>query len=307
MIERRPFLDLLSHILLIFGALVALLPLWATLVVSTHSQQDLIEGGTPLWFGSEGLSVYARLLIDGPASGPTAPMAQLLANTAIAAAIVTAAKLVLALATAYAIVFFRFPLRMLAFWVVLLTLMLPVEVRLLPTAAIADDVLLPLREGWATLAAFQGSDVTVSVPRISLLESPAGLALPLIASAVAALLFRQLFLTVPDDLVEAAKIDKAGSWRFFRDILLPMSRVQIAALALVLFVHAWGMHAWPLVAARTPEAATLSVGLAQALNTGAVPMWPEVAAMAVIALLPPAVLVLSLNWLGRRALTRRRR
>ncbi len=193
-------------------------------------------------------------------------------NSFIMAMVIAVGKIVISLMSAFAIVYFRFPLRMLAFWLIFLTLMLPVEVRIVPTYQV--------------------------IANLGMLNSYAGLTIPLIASATATFLYRQLFLTIPDELAEAARVDGAGPWRFFRDILEPMSRTNTAALFVILFIYGWNQYLWPLLITTDPEYYTVVMGiqrLAQAADSD--PFWNLVMATALLAMLPPVlVTILMQRW-----------
>jgi len=179
-------------------------------------------------------------------------------------------KIAISLLSAYAIVYFRFPFRMGFFWMIFLTLMLPVEVRILPTF----DV----------------------ITRLDMLNSYWGLTVPLIASATATFLFRQFFLTVPDELVEAARIDRAGPLRFFRDILLPLSRTNIAALFIILFIFGWNQYLWPLIVTTEEDLYTVVMGIQRMINAGeALPVWHYIMGTAVLGMIPPVIVVLAMQ------------
>ena len=224
MIERRPLLDFLAHAILLVGVAVVAFPVYLTLVASTQSAQD-IATSRPLSLlpGSHALQTYQAALFGGQSSsGSRMPAAgPMMLVSLISALIIAVGKIAISLLSAFAIVYFRFPLRRLVFWMIFVTLMLPVEVRISPTYAVVSD--------------------------LGMLNSYAGLTVPLIASATATFLFRQFFLTVPDELVEAARVDGAGPMRFFKDILLPMSTTSIAALFVIQFIYGWNQYLWPLL------------------------------------------------------------
>ncbi|GMG81138.1 sn-glycerol-3-phosphate ABC transporter permease UgpE [Paralimibaculum aggregatum] len=310
MIERRPVLTFLTHTVLIFGVLAICFPLWMALVASTHDGSRLSQDPLPLWFGDQGLATYTKLMTEGAAGAGTASVGRMLLNSAIMAVGITAGKIAISLTAAYAIVFFRFPFRMISFWLIFVTLMLPVEVRILPTFDVAADMLKPVRSLWDVIAGdalfsqWLGYEVRLEIPRLSLLNSYPGLILPLIASATATFLFRQVFLTIPDSLVEAAKMDGAGPWRFFRDILLPMSRTNIAALTIILFIYGWNQYVWPLVVTTDADYTTVVMGIQRMVNSGeALPVWHEIMGTAVLALLPPVIVVLAMQKLFVKGLT----
>ncbi len=262
MVEKRGIGFFLTHAVLILGIAVVGLPIYLTLVGSTVTQQDIIQPPLPLVPGPHLVKNYSDALF----SGVNVPVMRMLANSMVMALGIAIGKIVISILSAYAIVYFRFPFRMFAFWTIFITLMLPVEVRIVPTFEVAAD--------------------------LGLLNSYAGLTLPLIASATATFLFRQFFLTVPDELVEAARIDGAGPVRFFKDILLPLSRTNIAALFVILFIFGWNQYLWPLLITTEPEMNTIVVGIKQMLPTADDwGNWPVTMATAMLAMIPPVFVV----------------
>ncbi|MCW4151560.1 sn-glycerol-3-phosphate ABC transporter permease UgpE [Halomonas sp. 18H] len=264
---RRPGLDAISHILLILALLAFSLPVWLAIIAATHDQSSLYTGTAPLWFGDQGLDNF-RAILSEPVARLGTDVARLLFNSTVMALGIACGKIFIAILAAYAIVFFRFPLRRLCFWLIFITLMLPVEVRIMPTYKIAAD--------------------------LNLLNSYAGLILPLIASATATFLFRQFYMTVPPELLEAARVDGAGPWRFLRDILLPLSKTNIAALFVIMFLYGWNQYLWPLLITTESDYMTIVVSLKRMLSSAdnLVP-WQAVMATALLAMLPPvAVIVL---------------
>lgn len=270
MIENRPLLTILTHAVLILGVAAVCFPIWMALVGSTHLGARLSQDPLPLWFGNQGWETYSSLLTKGLSDAGGVSVGRMLFNSLIMAVGITVGKIAVSLIAAYAIVFFRFTGRMVCFWLIFITLMLPVEVRILPTFDVAA--------------------------RLDLLNSYQGLILPLIASATATFLFRQIFLTIPDELLEAAKIDGAGPLRFFWDILLPVSRTNIAALTIILFIYGWNQYLWPLLMTTDAEFTTVVIGISRMLNSGeARPVWDQIMGMAVLAMLPPILVVLSMQ------------
>lgn len=274
MIERRPWLDLLCHVCLIAAVLVLVFPLWIALVGSTHTQARMLQSPVPLWFGDQALQNYTEVLLDGQGKGHssfnTIPLLSALKNSVIMALGICIGKITISLLSAFALIYFRFPFRKTAFAVVFMTLMLPVEVRIVPTYKIVAD--------------------------LGMLDSYTGLILPLIASATATFLFRQFFMTIPDELVEAARTDGAGPMRFFFDILLPMSRPCLAALFVILFVYGWNQYLWPLLITTKESLYTVVMSVSrQAIVTESAPQWHLVTAMAVLSLLPPVVVVIAMQ------------
>jgi sn-glycerol 3-phosphate transport system permease protein len=296
MIENRPLLTILTHAVLILGVAAVCFPVWMALVGSTHVGARLSQDPLPLWFGSQGWETYSGLLTEGLSDAGGVSVGRMLLNSLIMAVGITVGKIAVSLIAAYAIVFFRFTGRMVCFWLIFITLMLPVEVRILPRFTgrmvcfwlIFITLMLPVEV--RILPTF---DVAA---RLDLLNSYQGLILPLIASATATFLFRQIFLTIPDELLEAAKIDGAGPLRFFWDILLPVSRTNIAALTIILFIYGWNQYLWPLLMTTDAEFTTVVIGISRMLNSGeARPVWDQIMGMAVLAMLPPILVVLSMQ------------
>jgi sn-glycerol 3-phosphate transport system permease protein len=270
-VERRPAWTFVTHAVLILGILVVAFPVYVTLVASTHTSEDLV-GKVPLWFGDRFLENYGTVLSTGmKAAGPT-PMAVMLWNSLVMAVGVAVGKIAISILSAYAIVYFRFPFRMVCFWTIFLTLMLPVEVRIMPTFKVVAD--------------------------LGLLNTYAGLTIPLIASATATFLFRQFFLTVPEELSEAARIDGAGPLRFFWSILVPLSRTNIAALFVILFIFGWNQYLWPLLMTTQEGMYTIVLGIKRMTAAAeAAANWNLVMATAMLALVPPVIIVvLTQRW-----------
>ena len=265
MVERRPAWTVLTHAVVIVGILVVAFPVYVTLVASTHTAEDLV-GKVPLWFGDRFLENYRTILSTGMRSAGPTPVGIMMWNSFVMAVSIAVGKIVISILSAYAIVYFRFPLRMACFWMIFLTLMLPVEVRIMPTFKVVAD--------------------------LGLLNTYAGLTVPLIASATATFLFRQFFLTVPDELLEAARIDGAGPLRFFWSILVPLSRTNVAALFVILFIFGWNQYLWPLLMTTQEGMYTIVLGIKRMTAAAeAASNWNLVMATAVLAMVPPAVIV----------------
>ena len=266
MVEDRPLLNLLAHLVLIVGVAVVAMPLWITFVASTHGPNDFMSGVVPILPGPHLVENYSRMFSTGVSTSGMPPVGRMLLNSAIMALSISIGKIAISILSAFAIVYFRFPLRMLAFWVIFATLMLPVEVRIVPTYKVVAD--------------------------LGLLNTYAGLSIPLIASATATFLFRQLFLTMPDELTEAARIDGAGPMKFFRDILLPLSRTNIAALFVIMFIYGWNQYLWPLLVTTSSDKYTIVAGIKRMADVAdAQPQWHLVMATAILAVLPPLLVV----------------
>lgn len=267
MVDRNPWLTALSHLVLIVGVALVAFPLYLAFIASTHTADAVAQAPMPLLPGAEMWNNYRAALFGAGQLGSSTNVAHMMGVSFIVALVITVGKIAISLLSAFAIVYFRFPLKMLCFWAIFLTLMLPVEVRILPTYKVVAD--------------------------LGLLNTYAGLTLPLIASATATFLFRQFFLTVPDELVEAARIDGAGPMRFFRDILVPLSRTSIAALFVIQFIYGWNQYLWPLLMTTSEDMYPVVIGIKRMVSTGdAQTEWNIVMATALIAMLPPTLIVM---------------
>lgn len=270
MIENRPWLTFISHFTLLLGIGVVALPVWVAIVASTHPSSAFGVGHIPLWFGDAASETWGAVLFEEAGNGVSQPVWWMMLNSLIMALGITFGKIAISLISAYAIVFFRFPFRGLCFWTIFITLMLPVEVRIVPTYEV--------------------------VANLDLLNSYTGLTLPLIASATATFLFRQCFLSIPGELVEAARIDGAGPIRFFFDILLPLSRTNIAALFVILFIYGWNQYLWPLLITTDDAYYTLVMSIKRMLSvTDGDIEWNQIMATTLLAMLPPVAVVLGMQ------------
>ncbi len=266
MIENRPLLTFFSHLILAIGVLVVALPVYVTFVASTRTAEDVIHAPMPMLPGSHLVENYTTVLTQG-AGESKAGVGRMMVNSLVSALVIAVGKIAISLLSAFAIVYFRFPLRSLAFWVIFITLMLPVEVRILPTYKVVSD--------------------------LGMLDTYAGLTIPLIASATATFLFRQFFLTIPDELAEAARIDGAGPIRFLWDVVIPLSRPNIAALFVILFIYGWNQYLWPLLVTTQEDMYTAVIGIKRMISGGdAATDWNLVMATAMLAMVPPALVVL---------------
>ncbi|WP_439605932.1 sn-glycerol-3-phosphate ABC transporter permease UgpE [Hydrogenophaga sp.] len=268
MIERRPGLTVLSHAVLILGVLVVGFPLYLTFVASTQTAEAIVQAPMSLLPGNQLIENYtAALQGTGMGAASNAPVGRMMMVSLITALVIAIGKIAISLLSAFAIVYFRFPFRMLFFWAIFVTLMLPVEVRIGPTYAV--------------------------VANLGMLNTYAGLTVPLIASATATFLFRQFFLTVPDELVEAARMDGAGPMRFFKDVLLPLSVTSIAALFVIQFIYGWNQYLWPLLVTTEESMYPVVIGIKRMISGGdAATDWNIVMATAVLAMIPPALVVI---------------
>lgn len=272
MVERRKGLAVLSHAIMILGALFVIFPVYLAFIASTHVPQDIMQAPMPLLPGTNFWNSYQAALNGAGQGSSSIPVKRMIWVSFVITMIITLGKISISLLSAFAVVYFRFPLRKWCFWAIFVTLMLPVEVRIGPTYQVVAD--------------------------LNLINTYAGLSIPLIASATATFLFRQFFLTVPEELVEAAKLDGAGPMRFFLEILLPLSVTSIAALFVIQFIYGWNQYLWPLIVATSTDMYPIVVGIKQMIGTGeSVMEWNVVMASAVLAMLPPAlVVILMQNW-----------
>lgn len=264
MIERRPLLDFFTHLILILGIIVIAFPLYVTIVASTQTAQEVARAPMSLWPGSHFIENY-RAVLTGEGGIP--PVARMMWISTVMALVIAVGKIVISMLSAFAVVYFRFRFRMFFFWMIFVTLMLPVEVRIAPTYKVVSD--------------------------LGMLNSYAGLTLPLIASATATFLFRQFFMTVPDELVDAARIDGAGPMRFFWDILLPLSKTSIAALFVIQFIYGWNQYLWPLIITTNENMYPIVIGIKRMIAGGdSVTEWNLTMATAILAMIPPALVVI---------------
>ncbi len=275
MIEHRPVGTLVSHLILITGVAIVALPLYVGFVASTLTFDQVTSVPMQMTPGTHLLDNYGAVLFHGGTAGSKAPVGRMMWNSLVMAMCIALGKISISMLSAFAIVYFRFPFRRTCFWLIFITLMLPVEVRILPTYKV--------------------------VAELGMVDTYAGLTLPLIASATATFLFRQFFLTLPDELTEAARIDGAGPMRFFVDILFPLSRTSMAALFVIMFIYGWNQYLWPLLVTTREDMYTVVIGIKRMVAGGDTLIeWQFVMATAMLALLPPALVVLVMQkWFVR--------
>ena len=268
MVERSPFLTFLGHAVMILGVMVVAFPLYLAFIASTHTAQEIVQAPMPLLPGNYLWETYQKALLGGGSgAGSRAPVAHMMWVSLVTALVITFGKIAISLLSAFAIVYFRFPFKNFFFWAIFVTLMLPVEVRIGPTYKVVSD--------------------------LGMLNTYAGLTIPLIASATATFLFRQFFMSVPDELAEAARMDGASPTRFFIDILLPLSKTSIAALFVIQFIYGWNQYLWPLLATTSESMYPVVVGIKMMVAGGdSQNEWNVVMATALLAMLPPAMVVM---------------
>lgn len=266
MVEDRRLGDAIAYVILTIGVLSVAFPVWLTFVASTWDNATIINGQLPLWPGPHFLENYGQILFVGTARTTREPVATMMLNSFIMAMAIAIGKIFISVLSAYAIVYYRFPFRMAAFWIIFVTLMLPVEVRIFPTFKVVSD--------------------------LRMLDTYQGLAIPLIASATGTLLFRQFFMTIPDELLEASKIDGAGPFKFFKDTVVPLSITTIAALFVIQFIYGWNQYLWPLLITTKDSMQTIVIGIKKMIVTSdALTEWQLAMATAMLAMLPPVLVV----------------
>jgi sn-glycerol 3-phosphate transport system permease protein len=266
MVEREGIRRYVAHLILWIGIAIVAFPVYLAIVASTQEAVQIANGQMSLLPGGHFLENYTKTIFVGTSGSTREPVGVMLLNSLVMALAIAVGKIAISILSAYAIVYFRFPFRMWIFWMIFITLMLPVEVRIYPTYKIAAD--------------------------LGMLDSYSGLTLPLIASATATLLFRQFFLTVPDELLEASRIDGAGPFRFFKDTLLPLSRTNMAALFVILFIYGWNQYLWPLLITTRDDMQTIVIGIKKIIDVhDALTEWSVAMATAVLAMLPPVAVV----------------
>jgi sn-glycerol 3-phosphate transport system permease protein len=270
MVEDRRLGDAIAYTILTIGVLIVAFPVWLTFVASTWDNATIINGQLPLYPGPHFLENYYRILFVGTSSSTREPVLGMMFNSFVMAMTIAIGKIFISVLSAYAIVYYRFPFRMAAFWIIFVTLMLPVEVRIFPTFKIVSD--------------------------LGMLDSYQGLAVPLIASATGTLLFRQFFMTIPDELLEASKIDGAGPFKFFKDTVLPLSLTTIAALFVIQFIYGWNQYLWPLLITTKDSMQTIVIGIRKMITTSdALTEWQLAMATAMLAMLPPVFVVIAMQ------------
>ena len=260
--------QILDHAILIAGVLFMLIPVWIVFASSTHRPETLLSDGLQVWFGDYFWETYTTVLFQGSGFTGQVNALLMLKNSMILGLGFSIGKIAISTLAAYAIVYFRFRAGNLIFWMIFSSLLLPLEVRILPSYEV--------------------------VSQLGMLNSYTGLILPLIASATATFFFRQFYKSVPDELLESARIDNAGPFRFFVDILWPLSTTMVAAIFIIMFVVGWNQYLWPILMTTDEGYYTIVMGSKQILNElegNNVPKYNEAMALAILALLPPVLVV----------------
>lgn len=271
MIENRPGLDFITYLVLILGIVIIAFPIWVMFVGASHDGIRMLQVPIPLLPGDQFFQNLKETLLGSGLEGTsTAPVWLMLLNSLAMALSISIGKIAISLLSAFAIVYFRFPFKMFFFWMIFITLMLPVEVRILPTFEVVAD--------------------------LGMLNSYVGLSIPLIASATATFMFRQMFMTIPDELLESARLDGAGPMKFFFDFLIPLSRTNIAALFVVLFIYGWNQYLWPLLITTDRSKYTIVMSIKQMIEAAEqTPEWHIIMMTSLLAMLPPILVVLTMQ------------
>jgi sn-glycerol 3-phosphate transport system permease protein len=274
MIENRRGFDLFCHLILIIGVILVVFPVYIAFCAATMNEQEVFSVPLSLIPSTHLFANIANVWVNGTGNAAS-PFGRMLVNSLVMALIIAIGKIAVSMISAYAIVFFRFPFRQTAFWIIFMTLMLPVEVRIFPTVEVVSS--------------------------LKMTNSYAGLTLPLMASATATFLFRQYFLTLPEELMEAARIDGAGAWRFFWDVLLPLSKTHIAALFVITFIYGWNQYLWPILITNQASLQTAVVGIKSMISSGdTATEWHLVMTATLLAMMPPLIVVLAMQrWFVR--------
>lgn len=266
MVENRPWLNFFTHFVLILGIIVVVFPVYVAFVASTQTAVEVEQAPMSLLPGAYFVENYMQVFIEGGGTASRAPVGRMLFVSLVMAMGISVGKILISLLSAFAIVYFRFPGRNICFWLIFITLMLPVEVRISPTYEVMAG--------------------------LHLLDSWGGLILPVIASATATFLFRQFFLTVPDELTEAARMDGAGPMRFFFTILLPLSLTNIVAMFVIQFIYGWNQYLWPLLVTTSEDMYPIVIGIKRMIGGGdSANEWNLIMATAMLAMIPPALVV----------------
>jgi len=266
MVENRPYAKFLAYLVLTIGVIIVAFPVYLAVIASTNDSATISNGNMSLLPGDQAGVNYYRTLFQGTARTSGEAVGSMMVNSLIMAMGIAFGKILISILSAFAVVYFNFPFRKTAFWIIFITLMLPVEVRIYPTYKIVAD--------------------------LGMLDTYTGLILPLIASATGTLLFRQFFMTIPDELLEASKIDGAGAFRFFKDTLIPLSITTIAALFVIQFIYGWNQYLWPLLITTKSSMQTVVIGIKKMLTTQDVlTEWQIAMTTAVLAMLPPVLVV----------------
>lgn len=267
MIERRPILDLIGHLVLLCSVALIAFPLYIAFVASTQTAEQSAQAPLSLIPGTQFIHNYLQVFVSGSSGHvDVASIGRMMWISLVSALGIAFGKISISMLSAFALVYFRFPGRSMFFWMIFLTLMLPIEVRISPTYQVVSD--------------------------LGMINTYAGLTIPLIASATATFLFRQFFLTVPDELAEAARIDGAGPMRFFKDVLWPLSRTNILALFVIMFIYGWNQYLWPLLAATDQNMYPIGIGIKRLISGGdSAVEWNVVMATLILAMLPPGLIV----------------
>ena len=278
MIENRPVTTFVSHAVIILGICIVALPIYITIVAASHDGVRVTQVPLPLLPGDQFFVNLRSAFVEGVGNAREQSVGTMLVNSLVMALMIAVGKIAISLLSAFAIVYFRFPFRMGFFWMIFITLMLPVEVRILPTFEV--------------------------VANLGMLNNYWGLSVPLIASATATFMFRQVFLTIPDELLEAARIDGAGPLRFFADILVPMSRTNIAALFVIMFIYGWNQYLWPLLITQDKDMYTIVMSIKQMAEASEEsPEWHMIMMTTLLAMIPPVLVVVTMQKLFVKGLT----
>lgn len=269
MTEHTRYRRILPHVILWLAIFIIVFPIYLVFDASTHTNEDILAAPMPLLPGSHMFENYQRAMLDG-AKNLGASAFVMIKNSTIMALGISTGKILISLLAAFAIVFFHFPGRQFCFWAIFITLMLPVEVRIMPTYKVISD--------------------------LGMLNSYAGLILPMVVSATAVFLFRQFYMSIPREIAEASQIDGASPMQFFSTILVPMTRTPVAAMFVIQFIYGWNQYLWPLLITTKQEFYTLLIGINRMMSGADVQIeWQIVMATTLIAMIPPVFVVVAMQ------------
>lgn len=269
--NRRAFRlsDAMDHAVLILGAMFMLVPLLVVIQMATMPDVEVIKTGPSFQIGDQLVPNLNKAMFEASGFSGENTGTNMLMNSFILGIGFAVGKILIGMMAAYAIVYFRLRFASFAFWIIFTTLLLPLEVRILPSYEI--------------------------VQKLGMLNTYQGLIIPLIASATATFFFRQYFRSIPEELVEAARIDGAGPVKFFIDILVPLSKTMIAAMFIIMFVYGWNQYLWPTMVTTEEDMFTLVRGIkqiTQSLEGNNVPEYGRANLLAIVAIIPPVFIVI---------------
>jgi len=270
---NNKFNQFFTHTILFCGVLLMVIPIWIAFASSTHDNITILTEGMKWSLGDQLLKNYNEVLNQTGGFSKEITATIMFINSFIMALGIAIVKVIISAMSAYAIVYFRFKRATPLFWLIFMTLLVPLEVRILPSYQIVSD--------------------------LNLTNTYTGLILPLVASATATFFFRQFYKSIPDELLESAKLDGANSWKFFIDFLVPLSRTMIAAIFIFMFVYGYSQYLWPLIMTTSEQYWTVVMGMKiifmESYEGGNLPRVAERFAYTILSIIPPVVIIIFLQ------------